>query len=121
MWQAAFHASQGRLIEGCSKYDVVRFRRWPNLSRLPKSPNTTRICALLTRHATTIMLAHRRLGADKEEIYQTYAAAYCAGLVTMVSRNPQAASGAGSAEPTEEAPATQRNLLRLLFAKISRL
>ncbi len=121
MWQAAFYASNGRLIEGCSKYDVVKFRRWPNLSRLPKSPNTMRICALLTRYPTTIMLTHRRLGAEKEEIYQTYSAAYCAGLVNMVSRNPQATSGADATEPTEEGPARRRNLLRALLAKISGL
>lgn len=121
MWEAAFYASNGRLIKGCSKYDVVKFRRWPNLSRLPQSPNTMRICALLTRHPTTIMLTHRRLGAEKEEIYQTYSAAYSAGLVRMVSRNPQATTGPDSAEPAEGNPASQRSLLRALLAKISGL
>ncbi len=121
MWQAAFYASNGRLIDGCSKYDVVKFRRWPNLSRLPKSPNTMRICALLTRFPTTIMLTHRRLGAEKEEIYQTYSAAYCAGLVNMVSRNPQATVSQDATEPAEESPGRRRNLLRALLAKISGL
>ncbi len=117
LWQAAFHASQGRYLEGCSKYDVVHFLRWPNLSRLPYTPNTMRACALLTRYPTTMMLVPRRLGADKTEIAQIYSAAFCAGLAEVVSRNPQALPAAAEAESPQ--PTQERSLLRSLFAKVT--
>ena len=121
LWQAAFHASGGGLIEGCSKYDVVQFLRWPNLTRLPKTPNTMRICALLTRYPMTIMLVHRKLGIDKKELYQTYSAAYCAGLTNIVGRAGQDAAHDKVAETVAEEPAQQHNLFHSLFAKIKGL
>lgn len=121
LWQAGFHASQGRLVEGTSKYDVVEFRHWPNLSRLSKTANTARICALLTRHPTTIMLVHRQLDIGREEVYRVYSAAHCAGIANMVSRNPQATAMDGMGQNLEDEPARNRGLLRSLFAKISGL
>jgi len=121
LWQAAFHASQGRMPEGCTKYDVVQFRHWPNLTRLPVTPNAARICALLTRHPTTIMLVHRKLGIDKEEVYRIYSAAYSAGIANAISRNPEAANlEAGNSDIQTEKP-EERGLLRSLFAKLSGL
>jgi hypothetical protein len=52
LWTAAYHASGGRLLAGSSKYDVVKLQYWPNLSRLPVTPNTMRLCAFLRRRAT---------------------------------------------------------------------
>lgn len=121
LWQAAFYASQGRLVSGCSKYDVVQFRYWPNLSRLPITSNTMRICALLTRHPTTIMLVHRKLGIDNSEIYQVYSAAHCAGVTNMVSRNPQATASEAEAATDNTEPEQPRGLFRSLFAKIAGL
>lgn len=122
LWQSAFHVSEGRLIEGCSKYDVVQFRHWPNLTRLPATPNATRICALLTRHPTTIMLIHRVLGLDKEEVCQIYSSAYCAGIAQVISRSPILNIIEDST--TDDTPLEQvanRGLFRSLFAKISGL
>jgi hypothetical protein len=119
LWQAAFHASQGRLINDATKFDVVQFSCWPNLPRLSKTPNTARICALLTRHPTTISLVYRQLGIGKEEVYHVYSAAYCAGIAKTVSRDPTASKATAEAEPTE--PAQERSLLRSLFSKISGL
>jgi hypothetical protein len=121
LWQAAFHVSQGRLIEGCSKYDVVQLRHWPNLPRLPVTPNAARICALLTRHPTTVMLIHRVLGIDKEEVYQIYSSAYSAGLGQLISRNPAQHAFEESADDTPFEPVADRGIFRSLFAKISRL
>jgi hypothetical protein len=117
LWQAAFHASQGRLVDGITMFDVVQFRRWPNLPHLPKTANTARICALLTRHPTTIMLAHRLLGIRKDEVYQIYSAAYCAGLANIINQNPEALPAAEPLGDRSEA----RGLFRSLFAKISGL
>lgn len=119
LWQAAFHASQGRLAEGCSKYDVVQLRHWPNLTRLPATPNAARICALLTRYPTTIMLVHRMLGIGKEEVYQIYSAAHSAGITNMISHGLEITNlKAGSPQPERT---QDRGLFRSLFAKISGL
>lgn len=128
LWQAAFHASQGRLLDGCTKYDVVKFNHWPNLTRLPVTPNAARICALLTRHPTTIMLVHRVLGIDKEEVCHIYSAAYSAGIAHIahsMGRTPEVAAGLARLEATVDAeksePTHERGLFRSLFAKISGL
>jgi hypothetical protein len=118
LWEAAFHASQGRLIEGTSKFDVVTFRHWPNLPKLSKTPNTARLCALLTRHPMTIMLVHRQLGITKEEVYRIYSAAFSSGIANIVNQNPQAVAPAVD-EPEEAVQKT--GLFRSMFTKISGL
>ena len=109
LWTAAFHASGGRLMEGCNTYDVVQFRHWPNLSRLPHTPNSMRIVAMLTRHATSIALAHRLLKIEASEMYQIYSAARCAGLARVVNAKAQ--------EPVLK-PHRNQTLLNSLMAKI---
>ncbi len=120
LWCAAFYPSQGRLVEGCSKYDVIQFRQWPNLPRVPATRNAARICALLTRHPTTIMLVHHILGIEKEEVYRIYSAAYSAGIVERVSGHRQLA-GSKTAVEIQAEPVQARGLFRSLFAKISGL
>jgi hypothetical protein len=116
LWSAAFHASQGRLVEGCSRYDVIQFRLWPNLTRLPATQNAARICALLTRHPTTVMLVHHILSIERKEVYQIYSAAHSAGLVEKVSKNPHSPGEEMQAQPVQA-----RGLFRSLFAKIAGL
>ncbi|MHB8252617.1 MAG: hypothetical protein ACYDEV_02690 [Acidiferrobacter sp.] len=112
MWSAAFHASQGRLIEGCSTYDVVQFQYWPNLSRLPQTANTIRIVAMFTRYTTSITLARRLLKIGADEMYQIYSAAHCAGLARIVN---------GSVQEPVLKPHRNQSLLNNLLAKITEL
>jgi len=121
LWQTAFHSSRGRLVEGRSKYDVVQFRHWPNVTRLPVSPNTVRICALLTRHPTTIMFVHRLLGISKEEVYQNYSAAVSAGIANVISSHSEATVFKPDEIEAQPEPVQHRGLFRSLFAKISGL
>lgn len=95
LWHAGFCAAQGRLPEGLSEFDVVQFTRWPNLSRLPSTPNAMRICALLVSHPTSIMMARRRLHVEAGEIRSIYAAAHLAGIAKVLNRK--------AAEPEVEA------------------
>lgn len=118
LWTAGFHASRGRVTEGTSMFDVVQFHHWPNLTKLPHTPNTARICALLTRHPTTIMLAHRLLGIKKDEVYRIYSAAYAAGIANIIHQNPEATA---AAETEAEEKSEARGLFRSLFSKISGL
>ncbi len=112
MWQAAFYASDGRLMDGCYRDDMVEIRHWPNLIRLPHTINTVRILALLTRHPTSISFAKRLLKIDAEEIYQVYSAARCAGLTRIINRTPE--------EPRLK-PHRNQTLLSALLAKVAGL
>jgi hypothetical protein len=129
LWTAAFHASRGCLDRYSSErdathiYDVVSFTRWPNLTRLPVTSNTMRICALLTRHPTSIGLVARKLHIRPEEVYQVYSAANSYGIVNCLSCNAY-----GSELQHDEVLGErddpvlkQRSLFQALFTKISGL
>ncbi|SCZ59286.1 hypothetical protein [Thiohalomonas denitrificans] len=112
MWQAGFHASAGRLMDGCYRDDVIKLSHWPNLSRLPTTPNTTRLCAVLTRYPTSVVLIGSLLKVPSDELYQFYSAARCAGLAHTVNREPD--------EPALP-PHRSQTLLSKLIDRIMRL
>lgn len=112
LWQAAFYASAGRLMQGCYRDDVVELEYWPNLSRLPHTPQAMRIAALLSRHPTSIFFATRLLKVPPAEMYQFYSAARAAGLARPINRTPE--------EPKLE-PHRNQTLLSSLLSKIARL
>lgn len=89
MWQAAHHVSEGRLMKGLYRDDVVSLTQWPNLSRLPHTPNALRIATLLFRHPTVLILAARMLKVSEAELFQFYSAAAAAGIAKPVNRAPQ--------------------------------
>jgi len=109
LWCAAFHASKGRLMKGCFRDDVVKLRHWPNVTRIPVTPNTMRIIALLTGHPTSIVLAKHLLKIDIGELHQFYSAAHCAGIAHVLNRKPD--------DPILK-PHRNRALLGLLLDKI---
>ncbi|VAW60185.1 hypothetical protein MNBD_GAMMA08-2181, partial [hydrothermal vent metagenome] len=109
-WMAGFYASNGRLMMGSYRNDVVELLHWPNLTRLPSTPNTMGIASLLSSCPTSITLAHRFLGIELSEIYQFYAAARCAGITRIVNRAPE--------EPSFK-PHRNQPLLSMLLDKIA--
>lgn len=129
LWLAGYYASQGRLVGSRSscdsahehlvhEYDVVQFTHWPNLSRLPTTPNTMRIFALLTQRPSAIILIHRKLRIEPQEVYQVYSAACAAGFVSVLS-NHMGQAEIDASVPTQPVPA--RGILGSLFAKIAGL
>ncbi len=112
MWMAAYYISDGRLIQGCYRYDVVEIQHWPNLTRLPHTPNTPRIISFLRRYPTSITLVSHLLKIEAEEIFQIYSAAHCAGLTRIINRKPE--------EP-ELNPHRNHTLLSALLNKIAGL
>lgn len=86
LWEAALQASQGRLIDGLRKYDVVQFARWPNLTRVPLTPNAMRICALLSRFPSGIFLSQVILNIEEAEINSVCSAAQVIGIVKLLNR-----------------------------------
>ena len=86
MWCAGYYASDGRLMEGLLREDVVELMYWPNFTRLPHKPSFMRLAALLTKHPTSIAMAQHYLKIAPDEVYQFYTAASCAGLARPVNR-----------------------------------
>lgn len=128
LWEAAFHASQGRLVgsrsneENVHIYDVIRFHHWPNLTKVSQTPNTMRICALLTRQPSSIMLVSKKLGIEAREMYQVYSAACSYGIVNVVSNHLGRADVQANIGDAAAAEGPHpHGLLRALFAKISGL
>ena len=110
-WRAAYHASQGRLMKGCGRDDVVLLKSWPNLTRLPAMANGVRIAALLSRFPTTVSLAHHLLKIPVAEMNEFYSAATAAGLAIAVNRKPE--------QPQQEyQPHRQRGLLGAIFERV---
>lgn len=112
LWQAAFHASAGRLMAGCNLDDVIQLDYWPNLTRLPHTPNSFRILALLSKHPTSVFFAARLLKVPAGEVFQIYSAAKAAGLSRTINRKVE--------EPRLE-PHRNQSLLSSLLKKIARL
>lgn len=112
LWRAAYCASNGRLMKGCAQDDVVQLRHWPNVTRIPVTPNTMRIASLLTRHPTSLVLARHLLKVDTAELSQFYSAARCAGIAHVLNRQPK--------EPIMK-PHRNRALLGMLLNKIAGL
>lgn len=123
LWEATLHASQGRLVEGLYKYDVVQFTRWPNLTRVPLTPNVMRVCALFTRFPTGTYLAHAVLQAEPAEIYSICSAAKVIGIVKQVNKNakPDADEEKKINEAAQSTESKSGNFLGRLFTKLSGL
>lgn len=99
LWHAAWHASEGRLLPGTGRYDVLELLDWPNLTRLPATPECMHLCALLTRQPHSLHLASRLLCIAPAEAARFYSAALSAGLVRQLSHT---ASPAAVDEQTHE-------------------
>lgn len=112
LWQATYYASQGRLIQGCEREDVVEISYWPNLTRLPGPSSSIAIAALLTRYPTSVTLASRILNVPIEEMFEFYSAAFSAGFIIVHNR---------SLEMPELKPHRDNTMLNQLLSRISRL
>jgi len=86
IWMSAYLISDGKLLPGCQRDDVIQLNMWPNLTRLVRSPNMCRIAALFSARPTSIELAARILAVPLEEMFQFYSAASYAGYTTAINR-----------------------------------
>ncbi|MDH5632807.1 MAG: response regulator [Gammaproteobacteria bacterium] len=116
LWQGAYYASNGRLLEGCMRNDVVTLDYWPNITRLGAPDNAISICALLSRYPTSITLAKRILKVPDDEMYAFYSAATASGIARVTNRGSQP-----EAEPVLRQPSAGRGLLGKLLKKVTGL
>ena len=124
LWEAVLHASQGRLIDGLRKFDVVQFTRWPNLTRVSLTPNALRICALLSRCPSGIYLSQVILNVDEAEMNTVCNAAQVVGILKLLNRkfesDPEELAIAESKKQILNTSNEGRFFTRL-FAKLSTL
>ncbi len=92
LWIAGYHASAGRLPVEANRHAVVKLSHWPNLSRLPRTPDMHRLCALLARRPSSIHLAGKLLGVDEAQAFRFFSAAHACGAIEMVTRTREISS-----------------------------
>lgn len=112
LWQVGFHASGGRLMEGCMWNDVLELSNWPNFTRIPARTSFLRIASLLSKQATSLEYCISLLKISRQEAYQFYTAAACAGAVRVVNRAPR---------QVNLKPHRNQALLGLLLEKIAQI
>lgn len=119
LWTAAYHASQGRMLDGCTAHDVVILTHWPNLSRIPSTPDCMRLSALLSRRPHAIDESCQLLDVSEGEAYSFYSAGICSGALKLVSRPPIPVAVEVAPEPTHVShqSLTLRSLWRRLTGK----
>ncbi len=119
LWSAAFYAAQGRMLDGCTKYDVVLLTHWPNLSRVPSTPDCMRLSALLSRRPHAIDESCKLLDVSESEAYSFYSAAMCSGALKLINRPPAPVETEVPPEPTHVShqSLTLRSLWRRLTGK----
>ncbi len=95
---------------GCRTDDVIQLKRWPNLTRLPKTANTIRLVSLFSMRPTSVFLASRILKIEEDEVMRFYSAACYSGLAVRMN---------GNAKPYVPKPHRQKKLIKLIFKYLS--
>lgn len=88
-WQAAYNLSNGRLLPGCRRDDVIALTQWPNFPRIKHSGNAERMAALFASRPTSIELASHILHIPVKELCQFYSAASYAGYTRLLNRQAE--------------------------------
>lgn len=122
LWIAGYHASIGRLPAGSNRHDILKLRHWPNLSRLPSTPDMFRLCALLARRPSSITLAGKLVDVDESTAFRFFSAAQAGGAIEVVSRAFDPAAAAREAEQSAQTAETSLStMLRQLWNKMTGL
>ncbi|GAA4787504.1 hypothetical protein [Lysobacter hankyongensis] len=115
LWIAGYHASAGRLPADANRHAVIKLAHWPNLSRLPRTPDMYRLCALLARRPSSIHLAGKLLGVNEVQAFRFFSAAHAAGAIEMVTRTHGISSANDDEEPAADAlPPSETSLGSML-------
>lgn len=83
VWRIAVLTSRGRLPLGTNTDVMLYLRRWPNITRLPHTPEALRLSALLAVRGASLLEAVRVLGIPQRYVFATYTALAALDLVTQ--------------------------------------
>ncbi len=122
-WKAAYHASNGALLEGYHPFDVVELERWPNFTRLPHAECCLPLCSILARRPTSISFAHRMLRIPHDDAMRFYSAARASGHLRLISSQPSADANSSETTPADSQAASARSgtIWSRLFSRVSGL
>lgn len=83
VWRIAVLTSRGRLPLGTNTDAMLYLRRWPNITRLPHTPEALRVSALLAVRGASLVEAVRLLGIPQRYVFATYTALAALDLITQ--------------------------------------
>lgn len=115
IWNSTLRASQGRLPAGTHPLTKVRLTRWPNLTRIERSPHTVAIAALWGARQVSLMDTASMLKIPQRYVFAVYSAALaCDCLAIEIPAEQLQAQAAQERVP-------QMSLLERFIAWIGRL
>ncbi len=80
LWFTTFTCSQGKLIEGHQKGDIVQLKRWPNLN-LPGCKRLVKLAAYMHSNAVDLDTVQASTGIPIAQIHNFYNACKVIGLI----------------------------------------
>ncbi len=111
LWKVAWWNSGGRLPTEIRSTQVVRLKRWPNLTRYLCSPQALRLSAFLYQRPASPLQAAKLLGLALADVFSFVSAANAVELIEQISV---------SSESRSELPAPSKNpsLLRRILQRL---
>jgi len=86
IWDLALRTARGRVPKGTDLTSPLYLQRWPNLTRLPNTPNAMRIAALWVGNPRTLDDIADHLAIGKYDVYSFFSAALSIGLAGSAKR-----------------------------------
>lgn len=111
LWRVALWTARGRLPLGIDLDAPVRLKHWPNLTRLPLTPQALRIAALWDRTPTSLRNTPTLLAVPQRYVFAFYSA--CAALDLVEHSAP-------AAQPPSSDPVPQRGLFKRILNVLRR-
>lgn len=117
MWDIAIRTARGRIPEGTSLDDLYVLQRWPNLTRLSRTPNALRISAFWVDQPQSINNVAQQLNIDISEVYTYFSAATASSLLILAQRR----SDKVIIPQTTETDKKRKSILSAIMRKIGKL
>ncbi len=120
LWLATLWASRGRAPRGTDPDAPVRFRHWPNFTRLMIPPHAMQIASLWTREPVSLIDTARKLGIPFRYVFTMYSGCVALGLIERRARTrgeiPQVVPQPVADRPVSE---EKRSFLSRLLRKLT--
>lgn len=120
LWLATLWASRGRVPRGTDPDAPVRFRHWPNFTRLLIPPHAMQIAALWTREPVSLIDTARMLGIPYRYVFTMYSGCVALGLVERRNK-PRGEIPQVVPQPVADRPVSEekRSFLSRLLRKLT--